>query len=133
MSTDNTAIKAYTQRVGARWNTDDATQVTALTIPTRAGHGYMIRLWATSQSSSSVGLYGRIAGYSTMGGGLVSLGTVTDVYTAGAGSVWPIAITSSGLNILIKVTGAAATNITWQIAVDIMESGPSAPNAGWLS
>lgn len=135
-SVDNTAVKPYTERVGTIWRTDDATQVTALLIPTRADHAYHITLRALAIETDA---FDEAAGYTSYGaflndgGTLAIIGAVAATFNAEVTAGWAITMDASGTNIRVRITGAAATVVTWQLAADVLEIGKSAANAGWVN
>lgn len=135
-STDSTVVKPYTSRVGAIWRTDDATQVTGLLIPTRSDHSYhvVLNVLATETNDfDETGGYTRIAAFKNDGGTLAIVGSVATTFTAETTGGWDVTMDASGTNIRVRITGAASTDITWQIAADVLEVGKSAQYAGWIN
>jgi len=133
MSTSNTAVKAYTLRHGTLWRTDDATPVIAVSIPTRPGHVYTVRVSALAidQVNQSIGAYERIACfYAFNANTLFGQGLITDLLTVGTGAVTLVPI---GMDIKVRITGVAGFNFSWQIATDVMECGHHIPFGGKLS
>jgi len=59
----------------------------------------------------------------------IQLGTTTDVFTGGAYSV---TLDVVGLEARVRITGTTNV-IAWQIAVDVLEGGLNAANAGWTN
>lgn len=135
-STDNTAVKPYTERVGTIWRTDDATQVTGLLIPTRNDHSYLVtcRVAATETGDyDEQAGYVRYAFFKNDGGTLSLVGSVATTFTAEVTAGWDVTLDANSTNIRVRITGAAATDITWLIACDVLEVGKSAANAGWIN
>ena len=137
MSTNNTATKAYTQRSGALWRTDDATPVTAVLIPIRQGHVTLVRVSGTyfnMTTGLSGGAFERLACfmYIVPGVNVSQVGTTTDVFSAGALGV-TVTLDVSGGDARVRITGSAGALIAWQIAVEILEGGPNAANTGWTN
>jgi hypothetical protein len=126
MSLDSVNIKPYTQRVGTMWYTDDAVQVTGLTIPTRSDHCYYVEvdILATEQVDfDEVAGYKIIGTFKNDGGTLTLVGSVGAVYTAENTAGWAATLDVSGTNIRVRITGAASTRISWQIASTVIENG----------
>lgn len=136
-STDNTAIKPYTSRAGTQWRTDDATQVTGLLIPTRSDHSYFItvKVLATETDDfDEIGTYWRQAAFKNDGGTLSLVGSVRTVVTDNESTAgWDVTLDASGTDIRVRLTGAAATNISWLIAPEVIENGKTVTNAGWVN
>jgi len=134
MSTDNTAVKAYTLRHGTLWRTDDDTPVTAVSVPTRRGHGYMVNVKAIafSMSGNATAFFERIATFHNVNSGaLVQTGATVNVLTTGTG--YTLTLDTSGTDIRVRITGALGSTVAWQIAVDVLEGGPNAANAGFIN
>jgi hypothetical protein len=128
-SVDNTAKKPSALRTGTLWYTDDATQVSGLLIPTETNHSYhvVLNVLATEiEDFDEVGSYQRIATFKNDGGTLSIVGSVTSVHTAENTAGWDVTLDASGTNIRIRITGAAATKIAWQIDAYILEGGKTA-------
>ena len=110
--------------------TTDATVTTIITIATASDHSYLVTVDAigATTSGATTGAYVRRAAYEndsgTLGGVGVGVTNVDTLEDAGA-AAWDVTITTSGTNILIQVTGAAATTINWQATVQISDIGAS--------
>src|SRR6187397_1231106 len=93
MSTNSSSVKAYTKRVGSRWNTDDAVVVAAVSVPIRPGHVAQLTLGITAYNvtaNTSMAVT-KIAAYQAVPAGTITLlGAVTDVFTGGA--AWPVTL-----------------------------------------
>lgn len=134
MSTNNTATKAYTLRSGTLWRTDDATAVTAVTVPLKPGRTYLIRTSGTYTNMTSgfgLGAFDLISCVVWTTPGIFALaGATVAVFSSGAGVVTPVVV---GTDLQIRVTGVAANSIAWQVAVDVLEGGQTAANTGWTN
>jgi len=139
MSTNSNSVKAYTKRVGSRWNTDDAVVVAAVSVPIRPGHVAQLTLGITAYNvttNTSMAATKLVAYQATPAGVITLLGAAVDVYQAGA--AWPVTLVIVQPTALlegkveVRVQGVAANLISWQVAVDILEGGPMAANTGWI-
>ena len=139
MSTNNTAVKAYTIRPGTLWYTNDATAVTAVSIPTRQRHIYTVKvsgmvydvLGQTAMFFERIASYMNIYDPTEPDDSLLQIGTTANIYTAG-GSGYTLDLDMLNNLIRVRIKGAIGHNLTWKIAVDVMESGAHAPNGGWI-
>jgi hypothetical protein len=125
-SLDSTNKHPYTERVGALHFTNDATQVTGLLIPTRANHVYYVEVDVLASETADfdeMAGYKRIAAFKNDGGTLTLLGSVAATFTAETTSGWDVTLDASGTNIRVRLTGAASTDISWQIAPRVIEGG----------
>lgn len=104
--------------------TTNATQTTAKTIGLADDSVYWVTVRVaareTGNTDRAVFQFTALA-YRASGGGATLQGTVislvTPIKTAGA-TTWDATVTTSGNNILVSVTGAAATTINWACDVD---------------
>jgi hypothetical protein len=102
-------------------NTTDGTQTTLATVPIIAGRTYLIearvaarRTGGASGTADDGASYVRRASYTTKSGTVTLLGSVQTIGTDAEDQAgWDITHTISGSNVLVRVTGAAANNITW--------------------
>lgn len=123
---DSTNIKPYTSRAGSLHYTSDATEETAVLIPTRSNHVYQVtaRVVATETADfDEMASYVRIGAFKNDGGTLTLIGSVTAVHTAENTAGWDVTLDANSTNIRVRVTGAAATTIAWQVDVDVLEGG----------
>lgn len=136
-STDSTNVKPYTERVGTQWRTDDATQVTGLLIPTRSDHAYFVDVKITAVQTtdfSEIATYWRQAAFKNDGGTLSLVGSVRTVVTDNESTAgWDVTLDANSTNIRVRLTGAAATNITWLISPEVIEVGQTYASAGWVN
>lgn len=125
-STDSSNVKPYAKRTGSLHYTDDATQVTALSIPTRDDHCYLVEVDVLATETTDfdeVAGYKRLAAFKNDGGTLSLVGSVATPLTAENTSGWDVTLDASSENIRVRVTGAASTNIAWQIDAKVIEGG----------
>jgi len=113
--------------------------VTVVSVPIRPGHVIMLTLGITAYNitTNTSMAATKIAAYQQTPAGVISLlGALVDVYQAGG--AWPVTLVivqpTPGVEgrVDIKVAGVAAQNISWQVAVDILEGGPHAASTGWI-
>jgi len=133
MSTNNTAIKAYTLRSGTLWRTDDATTVTAVTIPTRPLHCYLVKVNGTAFATGGGGGYEQSVFFSTNAAGVVSLSAPVILAAFANAATWLITYVVVGTDVQIRITGGAGVSLSWQLAVDVLEGGLTAANTGWIN
>ena len=106
-----------------RIQTTDATETALFTFDASTLTDYIIHVSATVMAFVSGG--GNGAGYESSAtfkndSGTVSIiGSTTDHHNAEDTAGWDVQIESSGTNILVNVTGQAATTINWQGDFDV--------------
>ncbi len=108
--------------------TTDATPTTISTFATKSNTAYLFQLDVVARRtdvSGSAG-YQRIFRVKNVAD-TVTIGTVTATYTDEDVAGWDVTIAASGVNVLIKVTGAAGQTINWAARYRA-ESEP--PNVG---
>jgi hypothetical protein len=100
-------------------NTTDATVTTVQTIATASNKSYMIEARVTARRTGGAGgAAGDSAAYivrtmvKNVAGTLTLSGLATD-FSSEDQAAWDATLTVSGTNILVRVTGAANNNITW--------------------
>ena len=103
--------------------TTDATVTTAHTFPTVSDTSYTITSTCTMQSSSAAngGLVIRSA-FKNVSGTVTQIGATQAVSTFEENAATAVAHVISGTNILTRVTGIAATDITWNCGVTFTEA-----------
>jgi hypothetical protein len=102
-------------------NTTDATQTTLHTIPITSGRTYFIesaiiarRTGGASGTADDGASYVRRATYTTKSGTVTLMGSVQTIGTDAEDQAgWDVTFAVSGANVLIRVTGASANNVTW--------------------
>lgn len=114
------------QAVGHIFETTDATQSTAVNIPTNTNEAYLVTARIIAVDTTD---YAQAAGYTVSGtflndgGSLAIVGAVNDGGTDESDSNWDATLDASGTNIRVRVTGEAAKTITWRIALDVLVVG----------
>ncbi len=107
---------------GVNTNTTDATVTVAATRATGSNTIYYVKAKvvavATGTFGSDVAAYERVACIKNVAGTVTLQGSVTAVATIESNAAWDCTIDVSGTNIVVKVTGAAATAITWHVQVE---------------
>lgn len=129
-NTTLTFTSISTNPVGSNWteaivNTTDATVTTIATIPTTTNaSGFLeVRLVARQGASTNTktgelrrGFYNN-AGAATV----ISSDDTLFFHSAGGPTAWDLDSAVSGANVLVRVTGTAATNIDWKIQYRYLE------------
>lgn len=131
--TVSTSINKKPHTQGVYTNTTDGTQTTAATFPTRTDHAYgvLVRILATETTDfDEQAAYIRHALFKNDGGTLALVGSITSVSTIESTGAWDVTLDASGTDIRVRVTGAAATNITWLVNADVVEVGQYIAAAG---
>ena len=121
---------------GAYLNTTDATESTAATFQTRTDSGYQVIAKITAvrtDTFAALAAYFLRAAFLNDGGTLAIEGSVQSIAAAIetaalAGCV--ATLDASGTTIRARVTGIAATNITWLVEAEITEVGQYIDNGG---
>lgn len=122
----NGLTRAYGEYTGNETvTTTDATVTTIETIATTTDT--VTTVYATvngiSSDGASTGGYIRVATFENDGGSLAQVGSTTSVHTAEDAAGWDVTFATSGTNILLRVTGALATNIRWHSVTKSVTSG----------
>lgn len=119
-------INSFTRK-GVYANTTDATQTTAATIPTRPDKAYKViaRILAVETTDfDEMGDYMIEAGFLNDGGTLTISGSVRTLHTANETTLTgSVTMDADGTDIRVRVTGDAATNVTWLVDTEVMEVG----------
>lgn len=104
--------------------TTDATVTTAwaFTLTDNTTYTVYARVTADSSGADSAG-YIRAVTVKRAGAGAVIVGAVTNVHTAEDVAGWDCTFDVSGNDVRLRVTGAAATTITWQADVIVNAKG----------
>lgn len=122
---------------GVYVNTTDATQTTAATFPTRSNHGYkaIAKVIATETDDfDEIGDYWLEAAFKNDGGTLSLVGSVRSLHTANESTAgWDATLDASGTDIRVRVTGAASTDITWLVQLEVIEVGKYVDSQGIVS
>lgn len=121
---------------GVYANTTDATVTTAATFDTRTDKAYQVvaRISAvnTTTFAASAHYYLRAA-FLNDGGTLAQQGATQSIAAAletAALAAADATLDASGTQIRARVTGIAATNLTWLVELDIQEVGAYVANSG---
>ena len=98
-------------------STTDATETTVATLDTSTLTDYVFHLevmvTATIDGGGDAASYKRIGTFKNDSGMVSKVGSITDAHTAEDVAGWDCDIDSSGTNIRVRVTGAAASDINW--------------------
>ena len=99
--------------------TTDASATTIATINTEndKAYGLTVTVVGIKNDGSWTAHYVRHAAYENDGGTLSAVGAVSSAHTAEDRGAWDVSFSLSGTDILVKVTGEAAT-IEWQATVE---------------
>lgn len=119
---------------GVPVNTTDATQTVAATVSTDTDRLYVLTaiIGAVDTGDYNEGAsYGRVATFKNDGGTVTQIGSTTSLWTHEDTAGWDVDFNISGTTIRVRVTGAAATNITWLVDVDVKELGAYVANSGF--
>jgi len=111
---------------GVGLNTTDATQTVAATIPTFTDRAYLVtaKVLATETvDHDEVGSYVMVGLFKNDGGTLTQVGSTTDLSVIESTAGWAVAFAVSGTDIQIKVTGAAATVMSWLVDAEVKNLG----------
>jgi hypothetical protein len=114
------------RRTGVMVNTTDATETTAATIATKSDRAYHVRGVIVAVDTAD---FNEVASYEVRGtfkndnGTLSLVGSVTADHTGESTGGWAATLDASGTDIRARVTGAAATTITWLVDLDVWELG----------
>lgn len=139
--------KGYTLRKGIYVNTTDATQTTAARFTTKSDRGYLAVVHVVAQETADhdeTASYIVAGTFQNDGGTLTLVSTVTTIHEKETTAGWAVTLdaatedmdgdgTSESKNIRVRVTGAAATLVTWLVDLDIMEVNTYVANFGPLA
>lgn len=101
--------------------TGDATPTPVLTIPTASDSALNVRVQVVGRTAAGVSAsYVRTA-HVEVSGGTPTVSTVTTDFTFEDDPTWDATITVSGGGLVVEVTGAAATSITWSASAEVVE------------
>lgn len=119
---------------GVYVNTTDATVTTAATFTTRSNNGYLAIAKVVAIGTADyaeVSTHWREACFKNNAGTLTLVGASRTVATDNESTAgWDCSIDASGTDIRVRVTGAAATAITWKVDLEVHEVGKYVANAG---
>lgn len=129
MATNST----YKTNRGGQVNTTDDTQTVAATFATKSNKAYAIVAKITATETTDFdeqAFYVRHALFKNDGGTLSLVGSIGSVTTIESTGGWDVTLDASSTNIRVLVTGAAATNITWNVDLEVIEQGKWVENYG---
>lgn len=113
-----------TARFGTWVKTADATVTPVSIIKTGPERVYLVtaRVVACTEPTATTNQAGyvRAAVFKNIAGTLTLVGSVTAVSTIETDATWDCTLAASGTNIVVNVTGVAATGIVWHCQVDVM-------------
>lgn len=118
-------IQTLAPMVGHVFSTSDATKTTAVSYQTLTDTAYAV--WAKAialyDDFSKAAAYERVACARNVAGTLSLVGSVATPVTIEDTAGMDFTIEVSGTTIVVSVTGVAATDITWRIALEILPLG----------
>jgi len=101
--------------------TGDAMPTVVLTIPTAADAALNVRTQVVGRTAAGVSAsYVRTA-HVEVSGGVPTVSVVSTDFTFEDDAAWDATITVSGGALVVEVTGAAATTITWSATAEVVE------------
>lgn len=124
--TVSTAVNRQPDIRGVYTNTTDATETTAATFTTRSDHAYGVTAKITATETTDFdeqAFYVRYALFKNDGGTLALVGSIATTVTVESTAGWDVTLDASGSDIRVRVTGAAATNVTWKVELEVSEVG----------
>ena len=119
---------------GVPVNTTDATQTVAAVVETATDRAYLLtaKVVATETTDhDEAASYGRAATFANDGGTVSQVGSTTDLWTHEDTAGWDVDFNISGTDVRLRVTGAAATAVSWLVDIDVKELGQFAANSGF--
>lgn len=123
--TSSTKINQEPKTTGVYALTTDGTQTTIASFTTRSNSAYKVIakvVGIQTTDYTEVGDYWLEAAFRNTGGTVSAVGSVRSIHTANeTTAAWDVTIDSSGTDIRVRATGAAATAITWLSNVEVIE------------
>ena len=118
------AAEKNTARFGLWTKTTDATVTSAASIATTNDKVYLVRAYIVActeptPTTNQAG-YTRVGLFKNIGGTLSLVGSVSAGTTIETDATWDATLAASGTDIVVNVTGVAATTIVWHVQVDVM-------------
>ena len=120
------AINQEPDKKGVYVNTTGATQTTAATFTTKSNkaYGVVAKITATETTDfDEQAFYIRTGLFKNDGGTLALVGSVGTPTTIEATAGWDVTLDADGDDIRVRVTGAASTNISWKVELEVSEAG----------
>lgn len=104
----------------AHVQTTDATVTTVATIAIGASklHALRVSLVGMRSTLAEAAYYERLAAYKNNAGTVTLIGAAASPITAEDAAGWDITLTISTTNVLVQVTGAAASTVEWECVVE---------------
>ena len=118
---------------GVGFNTTDATQSVAATIPTYTDSVFQVVasiVAAATADRSKAASYVLVGAFKNNGGTLTQIGSTTVLSFLETDAGWDVAFAVSGTDIQLKVTGVAATAISWLLDAQIKNLSAYYANGG---
>lgn len=117
-STDKAKLDGVPTAAGGSKQTADATPTSALVIATATNYSEVITVDVIARkqgAGGNTGGYKLVGTFRNIDGVVTQVGTTTAVATHETDAAWDAAFTISSPNVVVTVTGAAATTINWQV------------------
>ena len=130
---------APASKYGVYTNTTDATPTTSWSMVTKPLSVYKVSVKVlgvnTSTDFTQAGDYWLESAFRTNAAGtLTQVGSTRSIHTANEdNAAWDAGITTSGTSIIVQVTGAAGTNITWLTNVEVVRATQYITAAGRIN
>lgn len=124
--TVSTSVNKHADVFGVYTNTTGATPTEAASFPTRSDHAYGVTAKITATETADFdeqAFYVRYALFKNDGGTLALVGSIATTATIESTAGWDVTLSASGSNIIVTVTGAATTAITWLVQLQVIEVG----------
>lgn len=104
--------------------TGDATTTTVTTIATSTDRGHSLDITVSAiRSDYSDQVTWKLLASVTNAGGVVTIRNVLITADDGGASPWTVALDVSGTDVRVRVTGAAATDLTWAVVGTVLRFG----------
>ena len=125
-------VNQHPNQFGVPLKTTDATQTTTATFPTKTDRAYHVtaKVLGMKDDSANIGVYTMVAAFKNDGGTLSLVGSIAAVATIESDSNWAATLDASDTDIRVRVTGVAATNISWLTQLEVVEVGNYYANYG---
>lgn len=127
------SVNGNPSRAGVYTNTTGATQTTAATFTTTANkaYGVIAKIVAVETvDADETAFYIRGALFENDGGTLSLVGSIASIATIEQTSGWDVTLDADGSDIRVRVTGAASTDVTWLVQLDVIEAARWIANQG---
>lgn len=131
--TVSTLVAKETRLFGPHAVTTDATVTVVATVSTGASRIYTIIAKVqgmTSDTTTGQASYYLIGLFKNVAGTLTQVGSTTVVSSIESNGAWDCAFAISGTNVIVNITGVAATTIFWHAQVEVIQGQAYAPAYG---